>query len=297
MKSRIAALLMLPLLQAAACAQGPLTDEQKAAWVDLHPDMTTQAVKRTTNRFPLSDQKNSGKWVKYAPMSDEFNGGKLDDAKWWRTNPEWKGRQPGWFDPENVVVKDGCLQLTARLAEPAAMPKSEGYHTYTTAAMKSKGTTLYGYYEVRAKPMNSAASSSFWFTGGDKVRASEIDVFEIGGKSPGYERKVNITMHVWRTPEYDQHWGLGSAFIAPADLTADFHVYGLEWDEKTIKVYFDGVLVRTGPNTHWHQALTVNFDSETMPEWFGLPKDEDLPSTFAVDYIRVWKTKEEPASR
>jgi beta-glucanase (GH16 family) len=281
--------MILPLLHAAAYAQGPLTDEQKTQWKDLKPDMATQTVKRVTDRYPLSDQKNEGKWVKYAPMSDEFNGNHLDTKKWWPVNPEWKGRQPGWFDPDNVVVKDGCLQLTARKAEPVGMPKSEGYHTYTTAAVKSKENTLYGYYEVRAQAMNSAVSSSFWFTGGDKERASEIDVFEIGGKSPGYERKMNITMHVWRTPEYDQHWGLGSFWLAPTNLADDFHVYGLDWDEKTIKVYCDGALVRTGPNTHWHQALTLNFDSETMPEWFGLPKDEDLPSTFRIDYVRTWK--------
>ena len=58
-----------------------------------------------------------------------------------------------------------------------------------------------------------------------------------------------------------------------------------------INFYFDGVLVRTGPNTHWHQPLNMNFDSETMPDWFGLPKDEVLPSTFSVDYIRAWKKK------
>jgi hypothetical protein len=33
----------------------------------------------------------------------------------------------------------------------------------------------------------------------------------------------------------------------------------------------------------------MNFDSETMPEWFGLPEDKDLPSTYQVDYIRSWQ--------
>ncbi len=35
--------------------------------------------------------------------------------------------------------------------------------------------------------------------------------------------------------------------------------------------------------------MRLIFDSETMPNWFGLPKDEDLPSTFRVDYVRAWK--------
>ncbi len=33
------------------------------------------------------------------------------------------------------------------------------------------------------------------------------------------------------------------------------------------------------------------FDSETMPGWFGMPEDADLPSTFSVDYVRAWKKK------
>ncbi|HCO93973.1 MAG TPA: hypothetical protein DIU00_08490, partial [Phycisphaerales bacterium] len=34
---------------------------------------------------------------------------------------------------------------------------------------------------------------------------------------------------------------------------------------------------------------TLNFDSETMPKWFGLPKDSDLPSTYSIEYLRTWK--------
>jgi len=33
----------------------------------------------------------------------------------------------------------------------------------------------------------------------------------------------------------------------------------------------------------------MNFDSETMPDWFGLPKREDLPSTCRVEYVRAWR--------
>lgn len=99
-------------------AQGPLTEEQKAAWKDLNPDMSSTKVARVNEEFPLSDQENSAKWDPNLAMSDEFNGRKLDDSKWWPTNPDWKGREPGWFDPANVSVKDGSLRLTTRLAEP-----------------------------------------------------------------------------------------------------------------------------------------------------------------------------------
>ena len=259
-----------------------------AGWMDLKPTLS-EPVKRVTDAFPLSDQENRTGWVKYEPMSDEFGGDRLDETKWWPRNPTWKGRQPGFFSPRNVKVEGGMLHLTMKKEEPPEMPKAEKYHTYTCAAVQSKDTVRYGYFEVKSRAMKSAGSSSFWFYHQTKPWWTEIDVFEIGGKAPGKERNQHITMHVFHTPNETKHWSVGSAFVAPANLCDDFHVYGLEWDEKELKFYFDGVLVRKGPNTHWHQPLTLNFDSETMPEWFGLPKDEDLPSTFSIEYVRAWK--------
>jgi hypothetical protein len=29
-----------------------------------------------------------------------------------------------------------------------------------------------------------------------------------------------------------------------------------------------------------------------MPEWFGMPNDADLPSTFSIEYVRAWKRPE-----
>jgi beta-glucanase (GH16 family) len=266
------------------------TSEQ-IVWQDLKPDAATGAVNRVTDAFPLSDQNNKGKWRKYDAMSDEFEGNALDAAKWWPSNPDWNGRQPGFFHAGNVAVSDGKLHLTMRKQEVPEMPKGEGYHAYTCAAVQSKTTVRYGYFEVKARAMKSAGSSSFWFYRSEPTWWTEIDVFEIGGGATGFERKLNMNVHVFRTPTENKHWSQGGMFLAPSNLADDYHVYGLEWGEKEIKYYFDGVLVRSGPNTHWHQPLTLNFDSETMPDWFGLPKDEDLPSTFSVEYVRAWKKR------
>ncbi len=272
----------------------PLSDaperlSKKTGWQNVDPKLPEAAIKRVNEDYPLSDQENKSRWAKYEPMWDEFSGDTLDAAKWWPRNPTWRGRQPGYFAPENVSVHDGQLHLVARVQEPPEQFKAEGYHTFTTAAVQSKDRIRYGYCEVKARAMSSGASSAFWFYDARPDWWTEIDVFEIGGRAPGFERKYNMTLHVMHTPVTRDHFQVGDSWAAPFNLADDFHVYGLEWDEREIKFYFDGILLRYGPNTDWHQPLTLNFDSETMPEWFGLPKPEDLPSTFSIEYIRAWK--------
>lgn len=247
---------------------------------------------RVTDALPLSDQDNQGKWQKYEPMTDEFDGTELDPAKWHPTNPRWLGRQPAFFYKGNVNISDGNLHLTMRKGEVPEMSKDKGYHTYTSAAVQSKTRVKYGYFEIKAKPMKSHGSSSFWFYDNTPELWTEIDVFEIGGGAPGFERKYNMNVHVFRTPTEKRHWSVHGAWMAPSDLADDYHVYGLEWNREKIRWYFDGVIVRWIENTHWHQPLTLNFDSETMPKWFGLPRDSDLPSTYSIEYVRAWKKRD-----
>ncbi len=243
-----------------------------------------------TDAFPLSDQENKGRWKTFEAMSDEFEGDALDPEKWTVGIYWWKGRQPALFSEENVTVSDGKLHLTMRKEKVPQQFEKEGYKDYTSAALQTKTRSSYGYYEVKAKPMNSAGSSSFWFQN-ENVPGwlTEIDVFEIGGKARGFERRYHMNLHVFRTPKEKKHWTVGGVWVAPWRLAEDYHVYGLEWGEEEIKYFVDGVVVRTVENTHWHQPLFLIFDSETMPSWFGMPEDEDLPSTYSIEYVRAWK--------
>jgi len=249
-----------------------------------------ETPKRTTDAYPLSDQENKGGWGKFDPMSDEFEGQELDRKKWILGIEGWKGRQPALFSEKNVTVSDGKLHLTMRKEKLPPEAEKSGYRDYTSAALHTKVRSSYGYYEVKAKPMNSGGSSSFWFCQDETPGwGTEIDVFEIGGKAKGFEHKYNITLHVWRTPQEKKHWQVGGVWVSPWRLADDYHVYGFDWGKDELKFYVDGVLVRSVENTHWHQPLYLIFDSETMPEWMGMPDDKDLPSTFSIEYVRAWK--------
>jgi beta-glucanase (GH16 family) len=292
MKRRIVQAICLCIVLAAFTSVDTFAADRKPTDSWIRTGGPGQKPKQVTNDFPLSDQSNQGNWAKYELMSDEFDGTKLDPNKWHPVNPKWLGRQPAFFYSGNVSVSKGKLHLAMKKQEVPEMPKDKGYHTYTSAAVQSKTKVKYGYFEVKCKPMKSNGSSSFWFYESSRELWTEIDVFEIGGGAPGFERKYNMNVHVFRTPTENKHWSKHGVWAAPSNLADGYHVYALQWDKERITWYFDGVPVRWIENTHWHQALTLNFDSETMPKWFGLPKDKDLPSTYSIEYIRAWKKRE-----
>lgn len=108
-----------------------------------------------------ADPPLAGKWKPIPELTDEFEGGMLDSTKWYDHNPDWEGREPGFFSKNNVSVSDGKLHLTARAENLQDL--AQRYHTFTTAAVKSKTLVKYGYFEIECRPMKSKASSAFWF--------------------------------------------------------------------------------------------------------------------------------------
>lgn len=90
-------------------------------------------------------------------------------------------------------VENGQLILTGKRENVADAP--EGYHTFTTAAVQSKKKVLYGFFEIKCKPMNSALSSAFWLYTQDSIKQEEIDIFEICGRNdaaPSYEKFISL---------------------------------------------------------------------------------------------------------
>jgi beta-glucanase (GH16 family) len=285
--------LVLTILLAFCAAVAAASPENRPTKISNRTGPLGDTPKHVTDAYPLSDQQNTGQWVKFQPMSDEFEGKELDRNKWVVGMDWWKGRQPALFSEKNVTVSKGKLHLTMRKEKLPPEAEKQGYKGYTSAALHTKNRTAYGYFEVKAKPMNSAGSSSFWFQQDDNPAwGTEIDVFEVGGKAKGFENKYNMNVPVFHTPQGKKYWDVQHTWIAPFRLAEDYHVYGLDWNKDSLKWYVDGVVVRTVENTVWHQPLYLIFDSETMPQWFGMPKDEDLPSTFSVEYVRAWKKKE-----
>jgi len=58
----------------------------------------------------------------HSELTDDFNGDKLDATKWDDHDPKWIGRPPALFMPSNVAIKNGNLELTAKLEECRRRP-------------------------------------------------------------------------------------------------------------------------------------------------------------------------------
>lgn len=246
---------------------------------------------RRTDSLPLSDQQNAGGWIVDPMFTDEFDGTSLDLSKWYPTNPEWPGRPPAVFSANNVRVADGKLHLDLRKEDLPPDLERRGYHGWTTGAVQSRAYVRYGYFEVRSKPMRSAAASAFWFTAKGPDAWTEIDVYEVWPGAPHRERMVSTNLHVFQLPDgKPDHASLG-LWTAPFNLADDYHVYGLEWNPQYLLFFVDGVLIRRKTNTDLHQALTLNLDAEIQANLTGMPDVRAGTTTYSIDYVRGFKAR------
>jgi beta-glucanase (GH16 family) len=268
--------------------------------------ISAQSVKEEPS-CPLGNE-----WIYSSEYSDEFEGNTLNDHRWWDFNPAWVGRKPAYFDRENVVVKNGNLELYAKSLRPEEVSvenKARGLDKFSTSIIKSKKRILYGYFEARSRSMHSGVCNAFWlydpldadkkYREGDA--SEEIDIFELFGKlpDPQLQRTFWATVHRYETPYVESIVNKKKTKLPdysfrklmPYDFYTDFHVYGLLWTPEKLVWFIDGEVVFQRVNDYFHRPLHLVFDTEIMEDWMGLPNPEDLPSVFSTDYVRVWQMK------
>jgi hypothetical protein len=103
-----------------------------------------ETPKHVADAYPLSDQDNKGGWIKFEPMTDEFEGRDLDLTKWNRGVYWWKGRQPALFSDKNVTVsrKRSTGAWAACGKRPGGSPMTTTSLAWTGARTKSGMTSM-----------------------------------------------------------------------------------------------------------------------------------------------------------
>jgi beta-glucanase (GH16 family) len=226
-------------------------------------------------------------------FEEDFNtDGAPDTAVW---NYDLGTGENGWGNgesqyytdrPENVIVEDGLLKITAR---------SEAFNgsEYTSARIQSyqKFQFQYGRVDVRAKlPTGGGTWPAIWMLGADFETniwpaAGEIDIMEHVGN------QQNTILGSTHDPDNFAGNARTGSTVVPG-VSDDFHVYSIEWTPSTIKFFVDDAEYHEVSNSG---QLPFNKDfffilNVAMGGNLGGAIDGSFTqSTMEVDYIRVYQ--------
>ncbi|GGD17387.1 glycoside hydrolase family 16 protein [Hyunsoonleella pacifica] len=200
--------------------------------------------------------------------------------------------------PENVVVEDGMLKITA------IKENFEGA-SFTSARLLTKGLfeQQYGRFEARMKlPFGKGMWPAFWMLGSniDEIGwpfCGEIDIMENAGSKP------TIVSGAVHGPGYSGGNPILKKYeFESTRVDTEFHVYGIEWGPRYINYYVDDVLYfqitpeslkdEDVPEFNWvfdngpfymliNLAVGGNFDGNPT-------EDTVFPQTMYIDYVRVY---------
>ncbi len=238
-------------------------------------------------------------------MSDEFDVDGAPNPSIWgfdigTGDNGWGNNELQYYTnrPENVVVEDGMLKITA-------IQESFEGSGYTSARLLTKGLfqQQYGRFEARMKlPFGKGMWPAFWLLGAniDDIGwpfCGEIDVMENAGSKP---TKVSGAVH---GPGYSGGNPILKEYeFESSRVDSDFHIYGIEWGPEYINYYIDDVLYfQVTPDSleeeevdrsNWvfdngpfymiiNLAVGGNFDGNPSPQTV-------FPQTMYVDYVRVY---------
>ena len=215
--------------------------------------------------------------------SDEFNCTSLNSSNW--TCYEGTMNNPSqlqYYKTENVVVANGHLAITVK-------KEAYGGKSYTSGRISSKDKQSYQYGKIEAYmllPIGTGLGSSFWSMGNLGVwpGCGEIDVLEYK-KTSG---KIYGTTH-W---DDDGHKSSG---VTKSFDPSGWHKYAIVWNSSTISWYVDDVQygssisISSAAQSELQQKFYFLFNL-CIGDWHGNPDDTTpFPSTFYVDYIRVYQ--------
>ena len=278
--------------------------------------------------LPASDPTNTGNWIPYAPMTDEFNNGSIDTVRW-RSEISYNGWNTNFTritvgpDP---LTGDQAMGLTMTSTSDGVVDAIIGglFPDSSIGQWTRVMPNGYGYYETRMRGSSSGATSGFYVYGNDqtswtapKNHEVELDVNDgcfgaTANATPAHTAYLGGCM--WAAPGYPKGGGtmFGSSYCttSPSGTNSDtptftvptmstaYHTYGLDVEHDTITWYIDGVQryqCRNNYQTPGTLAPGCIFNTPVYAvfesSWqasWNGAPAGTLPGTTYYDYIRVW---------
>lgn len=251
--------------------------------------------------------------------SDEFDySGAPDSTVWNFENGFARNEELQWYQKENAYCKDGLLIIEAKSEKRENPIYEEGSNdwrrsrrfiecTSSSVTTSGKKEFLYGRFEVRARiPVGKGAWPAIWTLGNamEWPSCGEIDIME-------FYRKNNVP-HIlanacWGT---EQRWNAKwqskavpfSHFLEKnPDWASEFHIWRMDWDETSIKLYLDSELLNEiFLKDTYNGSLGNNKNPFMQPHYIllnlavggingGATVPEAFPMRYEIDYVRVYQ--------
>jgi len=232
---------------------------------------------------------------------DAFEGDSLNRENWniiERNTADWGNYMSDCV--ECIAVKDGQLYLRGLVNHSQPQDTAR----YLTGGVDTKGKMAfrYGRIEIRAKLENATGAwPAIWMLAdqpkyGAYPRNGEIDIME----HLNFEQRVFQTVHSYYTlvleetenpPYYD------TATVDPEQ----YNTYGLQWYPGKLVFTLNGQKTFEYPrlqetdSTQWpfDQPFYLMIDMQLGGEWVGQIDPDELPVQMVVDWVRLYKRRDE----
>ena len=241
--------------------------------------------------------------------SDEFNGTRLDTAKWnVLIREQSKHNELQYYLPDEVYVERGWLRLRSRVRDYGSM-----HYTSGRLDTSRKFAPTYGRFEIRARlPGGKGLWPAHWLypqnrdwamerlmaeaVAAGQERAipearpwySEIDIMEFLGHEPNV---VYGTLH-YHTFGGEKKTSSGT-WRGDVDYTKEFHVYALEWEPDSMRWYIDDKRIHATVNGIPHTPHYLILNTAVGGGWPGNPDSTTVfPQYHDIDYVRVYQRKQ-----
>ena len=277
----------------------------------------TLALGTTINPYtPDSSQPKEISGMKLV-FNEEFNyEGSPNPEIWSFENGFKRNNELQWYQSKNAICKNGSLLIEGKKEEfpnPNYIADSKSWQTnrknvnYTSSSLMTAGkkTWLFGRFEVRARiDTTMGAWPAIWTLGINKDWPScgEVDMMEFyrpDGLSSILANVASGTGIRFKAKWNTMKKTLASLMSKDNRWPGKFHVWLMDWNQDSIKLYMDNELLNTTLLSE-----TMNPDGSNpflQPHYLilnlalgangGNPDKSNFPITFEVDYVRIYQRK------